>query len=1688
VSLPRALVEAIGVSISAAMERAAVGHCVRLDNLEREDAFALCTALTQSKTSFRAAILGDDRSTSYAISAEEAVEIRNRKATRLCLLVPGDLAESSTSSLGNAFAVFDLDSELRRFAASSLENLPDEIRDIAKAATVAQRGPTRPTAEDIASYLAAIAEDPVLDRLGAELWRIGLVPDLGADGPLSRLGENARCARLIARPSRPQMSADERLDEIGLHQGAFRDDLLSFLQGRSLRDWKSWLRELSEPGRRDLSFHRWPLETDEPSNLESIELSPFLAVDGSLERWTNLTQPSGPGTEPMVMVGPRSKVTVKWKSAPRHPAGLARWRLRVVPSTDEHPLEDPTAVDLPEGTVTASRKSGSVALDLDLDAVDVRAVRVQVVALDEFQSEIKGLDGIRVEGLSDEFWLDDRGVTQSIEETTRRETVSNLPLGRLRAAVELRSDSLEAGPGTWAERDLAYFSVTLNGRRASAIATSPILRAFEQKVLAGSGDLAAYRASLSATQLLDPDWGIEPIPLPGIKSLRSFDPFAARRREIFRAIRGSDGTGLVETLAWTTELTAKVRSYARSYRELLAEARDTEHDTEPLLIDTLHLGIETGTQVDEAVVVLPTHPLRLLWYAGYAELLASWEPALLSAGAQRRNLLDLSLLERVAPLNVPAFVPHGRRVFPFTGNLRFFWGVATPVEAADAGRLAADVARCLGLPDAEVSLADLPPSTVNREIRSYLDLHPYVRSLRLRVENVGSGAFVAETLRQLYTEEFDEDEASGRPTPRLELTAVAHEPVPADLEPLAALSSDVYTGRPPGQHSHLHPFFSYSLKGFGLRPVDSEPHENLTVSIDRLAPTVEAVSDEDGDSASFYGLLVRLWPTYRSTAEGARWVNKVDLPSRSTRQRHPTSPGLTDELADVHREMLLTQAKLLGGSDGSVPAVVATVGPEERGEIDEMHALSDWVISLDRFLGPELFDDPGDPDMARVARTFLLDYGPEFLEGLGHRLMVTTSQREEVLAVLTKAMHDLGFGLVEQSVGDVLAYLKTVSGRLALRVIGDDSHAREAVSLGVVAAYLRASGELDDAILIPVDSHPELFGPAARRDKEPRVRCDLLRVRFARGRMDVAFIEVKSRSAAAQSEELMNRIVDQIEATEDVVRDLFFRRDPPRLDRTLQRSRLATILRFYLARARRYGLVGNEATFRELSSSIDRLEAGIPEMRAERLGFVVNLFGSPQAPVRLRDTTIRFLTAEDLAPAGFASAVPESTSHPPGDTTQRPAPSTPPSGNQRKPDEVTTSVDAGAAVKPGIEQPRLSDVSLTDAEPPKILDSELPDHDAELPSGDPGAPDSSPIRVRVALGESVGDGDVVAWTPSVRGSPHLFIVGIPGQGKSWTIARLLRRLHDEHLPALVFDFHGQFTDEGGLATGRGLSVVDAHQGLPFSPFETEANGTGPIDAWKTGSFAIAEILQYVCDLGDIQRDLVYQAIRDSYRALGYGDHVAGHGLPTVDDVRERLESLEQERGVRNVVARCRPVLDFGLFRESPSGPLFDDIVRAGAIVDVHTLALETLQLAAGAFVLRRVYKQMFAWGESKELRLAIVLDEAHRLARDVTLPKLMKEGRKFGILVIVASQGLADYHPDVVGNAGTKIVFRTNFPMSKRVAGFLRARKGIDLAAIVEQLDVGEAYVQTPEMATAARVRMYSLSEQMETRDGTPTA
>jgi DNA phosphorothioation-dependent restriction protein DptH len=267
--------------------------------------------------------------------------------------------------------------------------------------------------------------------------------------------------------------------------------------------------------------------------------------------------------------------------------------------------------------------------------------------------------------------------------------------------------------------------------------------------------------------------------------------------------------------------------------------------------------------------------------------------------------------------------------------------------------------------------------------------------------------------------------------------------------------------------------------------------------------------------------------------------------------------------------------------------------------------------------------------------------------------------------------------------------------------------------------------------------------------------------------------------------------------------------------------------------------------------------------------------------------------------------------------------------------------------------------------------------------------------------------------------------------------------------------------------------LDASDGLPFSPFEvTEQNGKTD---WKLNSIALADIFAYVVGLGGIQKDLLQNAIQDAYKVHGYAaDDVSERTLPTTQEVLKNIEQREQKQKVRNVAARCRPLLEMDLFKPVAGDSSLLTQIRQGLVIDLHDLMSETIQLAAGAFVLRKLYRDMFRWGTANAIRLAIVLDEAHRLAKDLTLPKLMKEGRKYGIAVVVASQGLSDFHPDVLGNAGTKVIFRTNYPESGKLARYVQPRTFQEAAAQIEQLNVANAFVQTPEMPEGVVVHMRS--------------
>ncbi|MCD2197894.1 DUF87 domain-containing protein [Actinomycetospora endophytica] len=1681
--LPQLIVDALATQIVNTIEGHGRGDCVRVDSIRQVDAASLAVAV---RTRVEADVAGGadvhvlaaapdhDLDGGLTIPAERAVELRNRKQRRLVLMVPIGSGVSA-SSLDNSFARIDIARLLAdagdRLMASVDVGLRDAVRRAGR-----ELGSSRPV-EAWSRYAAAVAAEPTWEVVGSSLWMVGLIPDLGGEELVDRLSRNARCAKAVSRPLRPVASVADRLSSAGVPEGSARDRIARFLAGPGvdLSDVVSWAGMLVEPGNAGvLTFEHWPLTEPTSLPITALRVDPFLKEDGALRTGTRLRQAVS-GDLPYLEVGEDTpgSVTVTWRTEPAKSDTVDRWLLEVLPPED---LRDSDTEPFVRQTVKGDKRRATVRIDLaEEDAVAGALLVVRLTAVDNTGQACVLSSGIDAVDESQQFAV--RWEAEPVPAAGgRRASAPSLAQALLDAALDGQDDLKEDAP-SW---DGGAFSVRVGGRRTVRLALSPTLTMLQRRSLGELGVATAWSAEGRLGEVLNID---------AIHAFREVLPqtLSERRRRLFGRLADRYPRDVVETLEWDEELRAEVEAYCQTYRRALDAVTDPTARVALLTMDTLTLSVATaGYAPIAAVIVLPLHPMRLAWAAEHAATLGRWARQLTSMGrrADRRQSVDSKLVARVAPANLP-FAVLGAEGSPFVfvreGTLGT--GVYLDPGEAEPGAAMQAVFDVLGLDRRDVT-PEVPSSVLAERIEAYRVVNPGQDAMRVLAYNPGSGELLAKALATavLGTPDGDDDVA---PAPsRVEVTAYSSRPSFTDpLPALTDLQRRVASRQVRGTNSYLMPPLGVSIRSHeDLAADDAGAH--LGVVADLADVRADAASEATGvavadPAASFRNLLT---PASNQRAAAGNEVVWRTAPALRARLRDGASDAV-----DAHRAYQAALAGHLGYESTSV-ALAARLGAEERESLNAAHSRSDWVVTLDRNLGVDLFTGPAgefDPD-----RPYILDYAPDFLEGLGPRLTVTTTHRAEVERLLADAMQELDLAAVDDSVRNILTHLQVVSGRLAMRLIGRSNLATEAVSLAALMAHLRRRGELDGTVVMPVDAHMDVFGDSGA---EVGVRrCDLVLLRSTARTLRLECIEVKSRKAAALPSALVDDIVEQLDATVSMLRDTFFRTDPPRVDAELQRARLTGIFRHHADRALAMGLI--ESTRRsELERLFERVEDGalIPEFA--RHGYVVSLRGTEGFPSTHRGVRIDVLTTQELGEIGFSTRAhtgsgptpaPEApgASHPeiypprPTVTTTVSAGPPPPTVAAR-PSETLERVDAeqysapGSTAEPAAPPHGPSDEASSLSTPATSAPQEYPVPSAPPDDGGeerprPSEPDTPrrgfPESAEVVLGQDAHATDV-RWRISTSGSPHLFVLGIPGQGKSVTTRRILNSFADQHLPALVLDFHG---DMASAPPGE-AAVLDATHGLPFSPFEMREDDPA---RYHEAAWELSEVIGFVCGLGEIQRNAVYEGLREVYRARGFGTPEGPGRLPTMTELAEAVAVVEGSGRSRNVVARLRPLTDFGLFVEH-ADVSFSDLLGRGIVLDVHGL-MEQVQIAAGAFVLRKVYREMFRWGQSRQLRLAVVLDEAHRLAKDVTLPKIMKEGRKYGVAVVVASQGVADFHKDVLGNAGTKVAFRCNFPQSRTVAGFMRGRNGQDMAVALENLSVGQSYISTPERAEARKVFM----------------
>jgi DNA phosphorothioation-dependent restriction protein DptH len=1619
--LPSTLVERIAGRLEARLGARERGHCIRVDDLSQADALALAEEIAGDAIDFDVHVLANrEPQHQYEIRVDRAIELRNRKHRPLLLLVPAG-AGHAASSLDNSFEPLPLINELREVSDDLESELATTDADSLVRSVKRVLGRTRQV-ESWARLLGAVAVDPTASTVGSQLWQVGLVPDLGAEGIETRLPRNAKAVAAISRPGRPTSRVIERLEAAEVKAGPFLQELQKFLEQQdagALADAIRWTREIGEHYSTRLTFDKWRLVEAQSSGLQQVKVAPFRKEDGAVDPKSKLRLDDADG-QLYCDVSPEKpgSVAVRWTTEPAKTSAVASWRIEVLPPADLREIDTAPIVTT---KVKGDKRQATLRVDVsedDLAASTLFIVRVRAIDADGSDLGLDNDEPAAAESDQFEVWLTDHAP----ESTPRAAGAASLPGAVLDTAVNSGGDLTESAP-IWDPAG-QVFDVRI-GKRRALIRVSRVLASLQRRQSENPSQALSFYAYSPLGEPISPEEVQErPLALPATLS--------DWRQKLLAAIAAQAPRDLVEVLAWDDELRGQVRGYVQRYRRALDNA-DAAARAELLAIDTLTVRVSTAVGEVSGLVLLPTHPLRLAWIASYDRLLRTWAEEVAVAGktkTDRTSRIDIDMVSRLSPANLPFItVAADGTALLYTEELTYGAALYLPVDVAEP-QSAADVI-CAAI-DVARDNADLVAASkaLGERIRSYRNAHPGSGTLRIMAVNPGSGTVVRRALEPLVLSNetrADDNEELDDPQ-RLEIIAYSNRLSYTDpVSELRQLQRAVSSAEVQRAATHLVPPLGLAARSLDRMTHDNEGYHVAVVQDLANAEVTDLPADSVLRATAFGDLLTPLSSEVVAGDPGAWYVTPTLKPRGSNR--------LEADMIDAHRAHQSAVAASLELSS-TLPALAIRLGPDDMHRIEAAHERSDWVVTLDQGIGPEFFEEtnPKQPDRKR----YLLDYAPDFLEGLGRKLAVTTIHHGEIRRILGEALRVLGLRQDPDSVSRALSRLLLVSGRLALRLLRNTSLSVEAVSLAALMAHLEARGLLKDRIIVPVDAHPEIFGARSGGGDEPARRCDILLVRVTQRSLRIECIEVKGRQAAQLPDALADDIVDQLEHTERVLRRQFFASEPPRVDGALQRARLAGLLHYYADRSARGGLIDTER-LADIHRNIDKVEESAEQPEIEKTGYVISTVGSGGFRARYRDIPIKVLTADDLGKAGFTTIIePIETSSDDDRRSHDSAQSGEPSQGQGAPDAPDQTRNSSPAENaPDAGSPESASINVS-------ADEE-----------ESGRDQPSPSEVSVELGRD-GGGASVTWNVSVKGSPHAFILGIPGQGKSVTTRRIIREFAGQGLPSLIVDFHGDMAAD----PPPGSQVVDAAEGLSFSPFELPSG-----DAHRANETAweVAEIIAYVCDLGDIQRNLAYESLRQAYRTAD--------GVPTLAQFAAAIEDAERESKVRNVRARIRPLTDFGLFTDEPEDT-FESIWRGGMVVDLSRLNLEEVQLAAAAFVLRKIYREMFRWQPDGTLRLAVVLDEAHRIAKDVTLPKLMKEGRKYGIPVVVASQGSSDFHRDVLSNAGTKIIFRTNYPESRHVAGFLRGREGQDLSQQIEQLAVGSAYVATPDHVQARRVYM----------------
>jgi hypothetical protein len=1225
------------------------GHCMKITGLGSDEMEYLWDSIADKYSHIDTYIVAEElNQENKYITATKLIELRNKQEKPLLVLIPSNSRTAAEDSYGNAtFKEIKLEGIENKLKTKLVADIPSEFQRIIKDDILGYIGNDKASTTNIINFLLTL-NDFGLNRgnIGNLLYQFHLLPDaelLKEEEKIRhRLNFNITSMELLSSFNKPLY---DRINELPLKKDTLQRKLVQFIKDNNGLKSGNEIGEIIYKNYPELNFSEWQIPDLNFKHIklkaEEIKSAELKVVDGK-----NVIK---------VEENKICKVKVKFTTNPK-PKDISEFKFfKIMLMTVDGGAGVEMNILRKSKNTNADRSYREAIVELNPNIIEEGSYFFKVLAEDDKGNVLNYEDDFKDNRIQS-AWEEQKSINPALlrstfnfkltcdtddfdfiiedaddkDETDRKHKLNNV----LQAYHKFKIDLLKYGgadidpmasesSNIWLNDEKAKhtstFHVNYGGRHNYQINLSTKLRKIENEIINNSHSFGHVRVYLQNNSTALNFESIQFVPSEVTTMVPN--PILKLRKDIFKLIQESNEkkNGVFETCdfynfkskvktyldkyaTWTSDLKKQISSNDLSDEE---KAKIQQFLTELQILDVARVRtkLPDGKPV-EAILLCPLHPLRLSWHLQISEVFGVWEQKTREYDGYKKtwtNNLENLFSGSLSPENNPLVLvePATFKDFHYTGELAYGWGLYLNAVTEETSQGMTSISRQLkhyfrtlfNITRDNYVENDISRNLVVRHIKNYLIQHPYTDKLILNLINSGDTHVFADAFVELEKDKSFKDIKYEIRIFRGDDRIIEHgEALRTLLNPDSNISEEAESFSQPS-NNRLFPKLRFSINNmtdYMKYPARFTAHMSFMVSpfpiqIELIKPRTR--------NRNFYlnGVISDSTVTVEEQGDSMKWNRFVQGNELNIKYSGSGKTGIT--IFDNIQSFV--SGALASRYTESIPATQLILNEKDKVLIAHLHDYSDWVVTFDKNLGPEIFDQPTKDGNI----PFLLDYVPgEEVTGISSYL--TTRPTSEVLGLLGPHFEAFDLDVYnpedEKKIKILLEDLRAVSSSLVLQLNSSKNKAFEVIGSAFTKRVLEKKGFLKDAFLIPIDLHQNLFENLVTEIKS---RADnlLISIQPEKREILITVLEIKCRKSigASEKEELKVKMKEQIQNTIEAIRmhfDPSYQMSYDRLDREIKNKELKSLLAFYMERAYRYEYLSENAfaTYHEFLQDLDK--------------------------------------------------------------------------------------------------------------------------------------------------------------------------------------------------------------------------------------------------------------------------------------------------------------------------------------------------------------------------------------------------------------------------------------------------------------------------------------------------------------------